>query len=434
MPIDDVVNITVSLSAAGPTREGFGEPLIAAYTSVFSGRTMEFSSLSEMISAGFSATDPAYLAATKVKSQTPSPPKFKVGRRGLSYTQTLKLTALSTSATDTYAFSVGGKAVSVASTGVPATDAATLATAVTALSISGLTATHTSTNSFFTITMTAGKLVDVVMDTAHLALVDQTADPGIATDLAAILVADSDWYGLCLDSNSPAEVGAAMAWCEANGKLGAFNCSDTAIADPASTTDIAYTSKAAAYARSFGLFSQSQLLSYSAAAWLGRNLPLTPGSENWAFKTLAGVTADRLSGGQVHAVENKNWSVYTPLLGVNCTQFGKTPSGEWIDITRFSDWVKNEMQVQILGLLLNNNKIPFTDAGIDTIRATMLGVLHTGVDVGGLASSPAPTVSLPAASSVDSVNKANRNVPNVSAGGTLAGAINSLQLGISLTA
>ncbi len=435
MGISDVVTISISVSGAGPTQAGFGEPLIAAYHTLYTDRVREYSDLTGLITDGFTVNSPAYLAAAAVWAQTPRPPFVKVGRRALAPSQVLTMTCLSVSALDTYVFSLrtpGGAwhDLSIASTGTPNTDVATINTAVTALSITNLVATHSG--AVLTLTMLSGGLggvyLDVKPDFLHMTFADTTADPGIATDLAAILAADSSWYGLILDSNSKAEITGAAAWAESNGKLYGWNSSDTAITSSSSTTDIAYLEKALGHARSFGLFAQTQLLCYSAAAWMGRLFPTTPGSENWAYKTLAGVPVDNIADGLIHNVENKNCSVYTAIFGLSLTQFGKQPSGQWIDITRGTDALTNQLQVAVLALQANNKKVPFTDAGIDMYRMAIQGVLTdftTGNFKGFLSSNPAPFVSLPTAASVSSTNKAARNLPGVSFGATLAGAINS---------
>lgn len=431
MPLSDIINISISVSGAGPQQAGFGEPLIASYHTHYTDRVREYSSLAGMVADGFLVTDPAYLAAAEVFAQTPAPPAVKIGRRALPYTQVTTMNCLSTASTDTYVFQLrtpGGnwQKISVPSTGVPATDVATINTAVTALGISGLTATHATT--ILTLTMAVGKLLDVQPDFVHTTFTDTTADPGIATDMAAIIAADNNWYCLLLDNQGSAEVQAAAAWALSNSKLFVYNNSDTNCANPASTTDVMYLLSQAANARAGGLFSQTQLLSYSAAAWAGRLLPTTPGSENWAFKTLAGVLADTLTDTQVHAVENKNASVYTTLAGLNLTQFGKVGDGEFLDIIRGKDALTNALQVAVLGLQANSLKIPFTDAGIDVYRNAFLGVLQQFVNTGFLSSTPAPFVSLPNVASLSSTNKAQRNLPLCSFTATMAGAINSATL------
>jgi hypothetical protein len=428
LPLSDVVNIAISVSGAGPTLAGFGEPLCLVYHTQYTARVREYSSLSG-VAGDFPVTHPAYLMAQSVFSQIPAPPALKVGRRALPFTQVLGVTCLSTSATDTYSFNLrtpGGsyRNVTVASTGVPATDVATINTAVTALAITGLTATHTG--AILTLTMTAGSLLDIQPDTVHCSLADNTTDPGIVTDISAVIAADPNWYGLLTDSQSKAEVLAAAANIEASGPyIYIYNNSDTNDANPASTTDVMYTLQQSAYERTSGLFAQTQLLCYSAAAWVGRMFPTVAGAENWAFKTLAGVPADNLSTNQIHSVENKNASVYTTLAGLNLTQFGKTPGGEWIDIIRGTDHLTNVLQIGILSLQANSLKVPFTDAGIDMYRSSLMAGLQQFVDIGFLSDTPAPFVSLPLVQNLTSANKAARTLTPVSFSATMAGAINA---------
>jgi hypothetical protein len=433
MPITDVVSLAISVQGAGPQQAGFGETLIAASNLWFSGGVREYSSVSGMITDGAGANHPAVLAATMIFSQNPAPPAVKVGPRNLKPAQTLKVTLNSTSTLDTYSFKVGlpgttPATISFASTGVPGTDAGTAAAAVTALALTGVTATHTSSNAFFTISLTAGALVDFYPDLVHCSFADTTTDPGIATDLNAILALDANWYGLVLDSQSPAEITAAAAWAEANGKLFIWNTTDSLCMNPSDTTNIMYTEKLLSHTRSAGLMSASRLLSYSGAAWQGRLFPTIPGSENWAFKTLSGVIADPLTTTQIHAVEGFNGSVYSTIFGLNLTQFGKRPDGQWIDITRGIDALTNAIQVGILALLANNLKIPYTDAGVDMIRSVLTAALTQFVNTGFLAASPAPFVSVPLVANLSPTSRQSRNLPLVSFTAQLAGAIDSVTI------
>jgi hypothetical protein len=255
-------------------------------------------------------------------------------------------------------------------------------------------------------------------------------DPGVATDLAAVAAADNNWYALILDCNSPAIITAAAAWTEsASGpKIFCYNVSDTLCGNSGDTTNVMYTEKQLAHARSFGIYAGSQLLCYSGAALLGRVLPIPVGQQSFAFKTLSGVPADNLTDNFLHAVENNNATVYTTLAGLNLTQFGRAPAGTWVDTTIGTDWIRNQLQIQILSALANNSKLPYTDQGFDVFRSLIYGVLNSAVASGFLASSPAPYVSMPKAASVDSVNRGNRNIPNVSFSATVAGAVNSIQI------
>jgi hypothetical protein len=439
MPISDVANVSISVSGAGPTRAGFGEPLIATYNPPWGTNTVrEYSSLAGMVADGFAITHPAYLCAQAIASQNPVVTAWKVGRRASAFTQVTTLTLLSVSALDTYVLQLrtpGGalQTVTMASTGVPATDVLTMNTAVTALGIAHLTATHATT--ILTLTMSAGFLLDVLPGPiALMTFADTTADPGIAADLTAIQAADNAWYGLLLDSQSPSEITATGAWAEANGPvLFVYNSSDTACTVPGSTTDIFYTQKAFSYARSAGIFSQSSLLSYRAAAWMGALFPTDAGSENWAMKTLVGQSPDTLNTNQQHAIENKNASIYTRIIGQTLTLFGKQPGGNWIDITRGIDSLVSDLQADFITLEANSKKIPFTDAGIDMFRGVILAELAKYTARRFLTNTPPQTVSMPLAASFTSAQRATRSLTGCSFTSFLAGAIDSIVLTGTLT-
>lgn len=304
------------------------------------------------------------------------------------------------------------------------------------LAIDGLsnTALHSTTDNTTDLTVAAatpGNLLDYSDWVNGLTFEDITANPGsggIASDLSDIRAEDDDWYGLLLDSNSQAEVVAAAAAVEAMIKIFGFTTSDTEAYDAGDSDDVFSTLKASNYARTYGVLSSKKLLNWTAAAWMGNRFPFDPGSDTWAFKTLRGVTTDVLSSGKVTAVLNKRGNVYTSVAGVSVTQFGKTFANEWIDTTRFIDWLRSELQIRVYALLINNQKIPYTDLGVDMIKSVIKAVLADGIRAGGLAADPAPEVSAPAVADVDSITKGDRILPDVTFTATLAGAIHTLEI------
>ncbi len=464
MPLSSVLNVSASISSANPSAAGFGEPLLVAYHTYYTDLVREYSTLAGMVSDGFKTTDAAYLMAEVVASQSPCVPKWKIGRRQHPNTQTLQITCTSTSATDIYviglrlpgaaSFTITGPGVSgvpgMASTGVPATDAASLTTAINA-TLTAIGSTHTAAHVGAVITITAataGKLIDIQFDRAHTTFADTTVDGTLgsstntATDLAAIYAFDPAWYGLALDSQSAAEIAAAAAWTEANaaGNAGSIfvwnNSDDINVAAPTSdTTSAFYHTKNLNYARSPGIHAHTSLLAYTGAAWMGNLFPTVAGSEQWAYKTLVGVPTDTLTVGQVANINAKNGSVYTAIAGVSVTQFGNVPNGEWIDIIRGTDACVNTLQIQAFAMQLGNKKVPFTDAGMDMYRAVFNGVITQFQDSGFLATSPAPVITLPSVSQLPATARAARTIPAGYAfiNAQLAGAIVYASLAVQLT-
>lgn len=276
----------------------------------------------------------------------------------------------------------------------------------------------------------AGELHSYEVTTANLSIHDTTTDPGIATDLGAILAADPDFYGVLLDSNSSTEIMAAAAWTEANGKLFGAQSADTLCTTSGNTTNVMYLAKAAGYARTAITYYPSIGLTtaWFTAGWMGKLFPKSPGKATWAHKTIAAVSVYTLTDAQRAAIEAYGGNHYLAAGGIPITFPGKTASGEWIDVTRDIDWLRARLKERQLFLVANRDKIPFTDAGISLVVGEVRAQLDEAVDAGVLAGDPKPTVTAPRAADVSEEDRAARHLPGVEFGGRLAGAIHTLDI------
>jgi hypothetical protein len=274
----------------------------------------------------------------------------------------------------------------------------------------------------------AGLLHSYALATENLSLYDVTADPGLAADLGEILLADPDFYGLALDSQGEAEIQAAATWAESNRRLFVGQSADTGCGEVSTTDDILSLAQDAAlgYTSLWFYPAIATAGSWLAAALLGNRLPVDPGSDTWAFKTLAGITVRPPTTSQRSAVLAKNGNVYERKNGVNVTFPGKTSLGEWVDVTRGLDWLRARIQEALFALQTANGKIPFTDEGIRLVCAAIYGVLSAGVDVGLFSKDPKPTVTAPRASAVSGASRSARDLPNVAFAAQLAGAIHTI--------
>lgn len=82
LPLKDIVDVVVSLSPVSTVRSGFNIGLIVGKSTIIStsDRVKTYASLEEMISGGWSGTEPEYAAANLYFSQTPRPGKVAIGR------------------------------------------------------------------------------------------------------------------------------------------------------------------------------------------------------------------------------------------------------------------------------------------------------------------------------------------------------------------
>lgn len=282
---------------------------------------------------------------------------------------------------------------------------------------------------------TAGKFFGTqVYNRAALGMVQDHADPGIATDLAAIKLAYNSWYGLITTHNSEALVAAAAAWVEANTKLYAAASQDTAVAtvtESGSATDIAHDIKAAAYARSW-VFHHPSNDEFADAGEMGKFFPYSPGSETWRMKTVAGLTVETYSDTEVQNMKDKYVHFYYDIGGRNVVGGdAKTGSGEYVDVTRGIDWYTSELQAKLANLAISSPKIPFTNAGIDMVEAKIAEQNKAGIVAGLIADYPEPTITAPDVADVSSEDKADRELSGVTTEWTLAGAIHHITVSVT---
>jgi hypothetical protein len=451
--VSDIIAITVTQQAAALLLAGFGVPMIAAYHTHYMDLLRFYSGnsagLAQMVTDGFSTTEAAYLAASAICAQTPAPSTFAVGRTALPATQKFTFTppGSASGAGVTYQFYVDGQLVQYTSVG---TDSVTtivtgLQTAFNALgSPPALTASIPGNANLTLVANTAGAFHNVQVVDANLnassvgrgllSCAQTHADPGIATDLAAINAFNSGWYGLINPWDSKLMAAAAAAWIQSNGKIYIVNSVDDAILT-SSTTDIASAVKASAYTRVAVMY-KSENVSFAQAAWMGCVLPLVAGSENWAYKQLAGVPVDTLSENEIinsvgqpaAGTRGKYANAYLQVFGENITEWGQVGSGSWLDVTRGIDALIQDMGSRIFLTESAPNKVPFTDPGIALIEQDIRASLRffQAAPQNFLAQSPAPSVVVPTAASLSSADRQNRLLPGVTFQANLAGAINAV--------
>lgn len=258
-----------------------------------------------------------------------------------------------------------------------------------------------------------------------------TPSESVTDSLNAIQAVDDTWYALACTDRTSATVQSIAAWIEPQVKIFGTASSDPNIINQSvsvDTTSIAAILKNAGYVRSFVIYHQDADSEFVECAWFGNCLPLVPGSETWAFKTLAGVAYSTLSTTQENNAFAKNCNTYEYVGGFGITQKGTVAVGEYIDIVRGVDWLTSTIQNYVYSVLVNNPKVPYTDSGITSIEAQVLRALSQGISNNFIANDPAPVVTVPKAANVSSADKAARILRNVTFTATLAGAIQAVRI------
>jgi hypothetical protein len=259
-------------------------------------------------------------------------------------------------------------------------------------------------------------------------------DADMTATLDAIKNEDNDWYGLMTVERNATDDLAASAWAQTNKKIFGVADDDANIIASGDTTSTPKLMFDNSRNRSFALYSGqadgSASDPFAEAGLFGIWMPQTPGSYTVMYKSMSGVVADVLTSSQLGYAAEKFCNTYHEVGGVQIIDGGWVSQGtvNYIDIMVFVDWLQARMTERIFSRLVNLAKIPFTDAGIDLIVAEVKGQLQDGIDAGGLAADPAPVVEAPAAADVDTTDKANRLLPDITFTATLAGAIHKIQV------
>lgn len=389
-PLDDLVKCSIEISSPASSDETFDSilvvvapPAAADRTDIEEKKTMNrvtaISQADELLEYGYTVDDPAYAAAMVAFSQSPSPDELYICIRREA--------------------EAGGETADKGESADPEEG------------------TESDTGA---VSGTEG----------------QTVYENIQTTLSRAK-AEAGFYGICLVGFRDQEtVEGAIAWAEANEKMFAFEYLDPD-ACPVNNSN---------YYRSFGIYSgeadgyeegkQPAENQYAALAWMAKCFGYDPGTETWHLKELASIVPSALSTSRKKELEEKHINTFRRYAGCNVTIGGYTLAGEWIDVIRFRDWLKAEMQINVFNVLKMNRKVPYTDAGIGLIEGKMEETLLKGQNIGGIAQNEYNdestvygfTVTVPRATSLTEAERKSRKLPGCRFTARLAGAIHVTEI------
>jgi hypothetical protein len=442
--LDNIISITVSASSLTLTRPGFSTMAIAVYHTKYVDRVRTYSSPQDVLADGFTVNEAGYRAVASAFKQNPRLKQVKMIRLTTAVAHTVELTPATFSAGETLSLTM------VDSQGVEypisrlVPGSSTLTAEVTALAnlidpVADITAVNTGGIKVTATGGTAGKLW-WFKNLKNIQIKDITPDASIDTDLAAALAVDTDWYGLVWTIESKANSDKAVSWAQANGKFAmVHSADDIEAATGGSLIGAAY--KAAADDHAYGIWSRDTI-NYPAAAHLGRQLAVNPGSSKYNDKTLIGVTVDVLTPTQKTALETAGWNYYINIGNLPATRKeGKVFSGEYADIITGTDWMKVEAQSRGYEVIRADEKLSYTDAGLQKLAGALRGVMKLAsgpqynlLDPGNPdAGIDPPAVTMPLVSDIDITSRKNRNVPGVQMSARFQGAVNSAGITMTLT-
>lgn len=419
--LDQVIDISISLSTKAITQQGFGTPMILGTAMKLDRRLKEYADISA-VAEDFAESDVEYKMAETEFSQSKTPDLVMIGKKVV-----LASTAL------TGATNPSGNIVNLNLTDIGKKAEVGCTVVVSGFSTSGYNGTFVITdiiddnNIRYTAAGALGATPAVGSGSVVLSETWSNA-------LQKVFDYNQNWYCAHLSSNVEADILSAAAKIESLKRFLIVRSSDVDVLDAAETGSVLYQLKALNYDRTALMWNGDTSTKFIDAAWGGRMLPTVPGSENWAWKTLAGVVADEIN---VDGVRTNNGNTYEIFAGRSCTGLGKAVSGEYIDIIRGVDWLKARLQENIFSLLINSEKVPMEDAGGDMVENAMREIFEQGVQ-NGLIRKDADgkgiyTITVPDIADVPTADRIARYLSGITFAGELAGAINKIGIAGNLS-
>lgn len=392
--LNDVVNVVITDQTTAIATASFAIPLVLATFTNFADRARSYASITE-VGADFTTTDKAYVMASKLFGQSgvigAIPPSVIIGRRQVDSVTFTPTVADSTAYTVTL-----NDVLYTFTSGVGAT-ATTIVTGLKAAIGSPAGITVTGTTTLILTTTVLGTAWSVVTST-NLVGVNTATE----TWPAALVAVDADndiWYALTAETQVVAEQEALSDTIQAMDKIYGLSSADV-VAPTTGITDIGYKLNAKSASRTFGVYSGTAATEYPEAAWIGSQLAVTPGANDWDFKRANGVTRSILSSTQVVNLRAKSWNFYRRKGGVDIFQDGNMFDAKPIDIQIGKDWLKARLQEGIYFRIINSLKIPMTDPGLliveNEIRAVCSLAESNGLIDSGWTISTPPVLSIPA--------------------------------------
>lgn len=369
--LDDVVRVVIFDQTTAIATASFQIPLILSTFTNFSERTRTYTNI-QGVGDDFASTDVVYKMAEKLFGQSgvlgALPPRIVVGRR-----QVDEVTITPTVANlQTYTITINEVDYQYTS------DADATAAEITAgldTAIGALTG-FTVTDNIGTLTVevtTPGTAWSIAVS-SNLTKVDATPTETWVEALEAVEEENNSWYCLVSDVKTVADQEALSDAIQAREKIYGLSSADT-VAPTTGITDIGYKLNAKSQSRTFGVYLPTAATEYPEAAWVGSQLAVTPGQNDWDFKRANGVTVSNLTQTQITNLKNKSWNYYIPKAGVNIFQNGDMFDGKPIDVQIGKDWLKARLQEAIYFRIINVLKIPMTDAGLLIVENEIRSVL-----------------------------------------------------------
>lgn len=235
---------------------------------------------------------------------------------------------------------------------------------------------------------------------------------------------NNDWYFLLTDQQGNEEIEALSEWVDTQNKLYFVTTDDLEIASNLESENTA-------------IMYHNDPETYVAEGWVGRCAPEDPGSITWKFKTVNGVKAADITTTELVQLHEDGGNSYVEKLGILQSSEGLVTSGEYIDVIRSQHFIEARLEEQVSRLFMTSGKVPYDNSGIALVVAECESVMKQATDQGIIALDDDGNgmweVTAPRREDIPEHDIAKRELKNIIIEATLAGAVHTAEIRVTLT-
>ncbi len=372
--LSNIVNVSVQVSPVGAQAATFNLGLIVGPSAIINNvtRTALYSSTADMLSSGWTGTEPEYVAAEIYFAQSPAPNNVLIGRQGTASTTLAAALASGTAYTTLDVAALTGD-IAVGDTLTIGTGGTTQTVTTTAAASAGATT------------------IDVVSFTASAAFAIGVAVSNAETILEAVTACRSNnvnWYAGYAIGAADADVEAVSSFIQSATPASVYfyDTQDAAVL-AGTTPNVMSTLQGNKASRSFGQYSTTAHAVVAAMGYaMGANTGLANSAFTMAYKPEVSVTPEVLTTTQATDILGWNGNIYTAYgntydLLVQGTMADGTPFDQILNL----DILTTNIQTAVMNALTSGPKIPQTDSGVGILVNAVTGACRQAATAGILA-------------------------------------------------
>lgn len=294
---------------------------------------------------------------------------------------------------------------------------------------------------------------------AYVDIDTATDDDALKVELDAIYDADQDWYWIGIDATmrDEAYLDGLVEWTQSKNKFALIDTNDAGHEDQNNATCISARHKGTVdRTATFYHNDADEYAGFALAASLGTfNFDDANSAYTAKFKRLMSVSPLNIGSSAVQAVtgfvpqlgQSKDTghcaNTYVDIGGRNFVVEGSTLTPNvFIDEIHATDWIIARTEEEALGILLNNKRVPFSDAGMEQIASAARTVMQQATRAGLVAQDlnpltgdyePAVVIDVPSVFDVPESQRKARIAPAISVRFRYAGAVHYTTINYHMT-